>query len=105
MGAISVDSHGHAAQERTFSAKAVGRAAILLGALGVALVGVYWLASAPAGGGGETSPVTAVVPPAQPAPTKADGAATPAEPLLKAPAATCVDGRPASADVPADACR
>jgi hypothetical protein len=98
MNAIPVDSAGHAGVPRMMSPKAAAAALVLLGSLGLAGLGVYWLAAAPA-----DPPAAAIVSPG-PAPEEAAPAPAEAEALLTAPPATCVDGRPASKDVPADAC-
>jgi hypothetical protein len=95
MAAISIDSEGHA-RRGGISPKGMGIALIVLLALAVAALGAYWLTTAPAGpAAGSTARPEASSRPAAPAAS---------EPLLKAPAASCVDGRPASDEVPADAC-
>jgi hypothetical protein len=104
MGAISVDSEGYAAQEGRISPKAIGTAAILAGALAVAGVGIYWLATEPTSVRNETPAAASPERPANAEPAAASVAPAEAEPLVAAPAPTCVDGRPASDDVPADAC-
>ena len=96
MAAISIDSEGHARRGGMFSPKGIGIALIVLLALAMAALGAYWLATAPAG--------PAAGPSARPEPSARPAAPAEAEPLLKAPTASCVDGRPASDEVPADAC-
>ncbi len=96
MAAISIDSEGHARRGGISSPKGLWIALIVLLALAVAALGAYWLATAAAGPAAESI--------ARPEAPSRPAAPAASEPLLKAPAASCVDGRPASDEVPADAC-
>jgi hypothetical protein len=90
MNAILLDSKGHAERARPLSAKGLAAAAIVAASLGLSGLGAYWL----------MQPDAAAPPPAAPALP----VAAPAEPLISAPPASCVDGRPARADVSPESC-
>jgi hypothetical protein len=102
MDAIAVDAEGNAGEPgrmtpRTMAAAVIGLASLLLLALGA-----YWLIARDLGDG-----ATATIVEARPeAPASPDPKAAPpvAEPLLRAPPATCVDGKPARPEISPDDC-
>lgn len=102
MTAIPIGSDGHARRGGMSAAKGLVILLIVLLAFAAAALGTYWLATEPAATGSEST--ASAVDPARPERDSRPAAPAASESLLKAPSASCVDGRPASDEVSVDAC-
>jgi hypothetical protein len=91
MSAILLHSDAYPERVGRLSAKGVAAAAIVAASLGLSGLAAYWLMQPDSA----APPLPAVA--AEPAPADS-------EPLISAPAPSCIDGRPASPGVSPESC-